>query len=127
MSLNDIVRDIKARKFSPIYFLAGEEPYFTDLISDELEETVLTEAEKSFNLSIFYGKDSDAIQIINTCRRFPMGSDFQLVLIKEAQELKGIDKFLAYMQKPVPTTVLVFAYKGGKPDGRLPARWWSSG
>lgn len=118
MRLNDIVRDIKARKFSPVYFLAGEEPYFTDLISDELEQTVLTEAEKSFNLSIFYGKDSDAIQIINTCRRFPMGSDFQLVLIKEAQELKGIDKFLAYMQKPVPTTVLVFAYKGGKPDGR---------
>jgi len=118
MSFNEITRDIMARKFNSVYFLAGEEPYFIDSIADLLELKVLSEADKSFNLSIFYGKDADAIQILNTCRRFPMAADYQLVLIKEAQELKSIDKFLNYLQKPVPTTILVFAYKGGKPDGR---------
>lgn len=118
MSLSDAIRDIKARKFNPVYFLAGDESYFTDLIAGQLESTVLAEAEKSFNLSIFYGKDADIIQVLNTCRRFPMAADYQLVIIKEAQELKSIEKFLGYIQKPVPTTILVFAYKGGKPDGR---------
>ena len=118
MSFNEIMRDIKARKFNSVYFLAGEESYFIDSIADLLELKVLSETEKSFNLSIFYGKDSDAVQVLNTCRRFPMAADYQLVLVKEAQELKSIDKFLSYLQKPVPTTILVFAYKGGKPDGR---------
>lgn len=118
MTHDDILKDIKARKLHPVYFLAGEESYFIDLIADQLEATVLTEAEKSFNLSIFYGKDSDPIQILNTCKRFPMMAEYQLVLVKEAQELKGIEKLLAYLQKPVPSTILVFAYKGGKPDGR---------
>jgi len=88
MTINELLKDIKSREFKPVYLLHGEEPYYIDKISDLLEETVLNEAEKGFNQTILYGKDTDVATILNTVKRYPMMSDFQFVLIKEAQEVK---------------------------------------
>ncbi len=121
MTVADIIKDIKARKLKPIYLLHGDESYYIDLISDYLEEHVLSEAEKGFNQSIFYGKDTEVMTVLNASKRYPMMSDFQLVLVKEAQELKidkAADQFLAYCEKPLQSTVLVLCHKYGKFDKR---------
>ncbi len=121
MTANDILKDIKNRKFKPVYLLHGEESYYIDLIADALEAHVLSEAEKGFNQTIFYGKDTDAVSVLNTAKRFPMMSDYQLILVKEAQDLKFdklADVFQAYCDKPSPSTVLVLCHKYGKFDKR---------
>ena len=85
-----ILGEIKSRSFRPVYFLEGEEPYFIDKIAKKLEETVLTEAEKSFNYQVVYGRDSDVHDIISSAKRFPMMAEYQLIMVREAQYLKGI-------------------------------------
>src|SRR5690606_26775133 len=121
MSASNILADIKKRKLKPIYLLHGEEAYYIDLITQALENDVLSDAEKGFNQTILYGKDTDWVTVLNTAKRYPMMSDYQLVIIKEAQNLKW-DKtdefFQAYVEHPLPTTILVFAYKYGKFDKR---------
>ncbi|WP_134091653.1 DNA polymerase III subunit delta [Olivibacter sp. XZL3] len=121
MSASSILADIDKRKLKPIYLLHGEEAYYIDLIVHALENKVLSDAEKGFNQTILYGKDTDWVTILNTAKRYPMMSDYQVVIVKEAQNLKW-DKadgfFQAYVEKPLNTTVLVFAYKYGKFDKR---------
>lgn len=113
-----IVNDIKSRNFKPIYFLCGEETYYIDRISDLIEETVLTEDEKAFNQVVMYGRDTSVEEVVSTAKRFPMMADYQVVIVKEAQNLsKTFEKFEAYALHPQPTTILVFAYRD-KPDGR---------
>jgi len=113
-----IVNDIKSRNFKPIYFLCGEETYYIDRISDLIEETVLTEDEKAFNQVVMYGRDTSVEEVVSTAKRFPMMADYQVVIVKEAQNLaKTFEKFEAYASHPQPTTILVFAYRD-KPDGR---------
>lgn len=125
MTVEQILSDIKQRKFKPIYFLHGEESYYIDLISDTLEKEVLTEAEKGFNQTILYGKEADMLTIISTAKRYPMMSDFQLVIIKEAQNIKfgksegKEDPFAAYVENPLKSTILVFCHKYGALDKRL--------
>jgi len=113
---------VKARKFSPIYFLCGGEAFYIDALTDLIEENVLNETEKAFNQTIAYGKDLTTRQIIETCGRLPMMAERQLVIIKEAQALNlktdDEEQFLRYLKNPVKSTVLVFAWKHGKPDGR---------
>ncbi|MBC7654916.1 MAG: DNA polymerase III subunit delta [Oligoflexus sp.] len=121
MTAIDIIKDIKARKLKPIYLLHGDESYFIDLISDYLEENILSEAEKSFNQTIFYGKDADVMAVLNASKRYPMMSDYQLVMVKEAQELKldkAAEQFQAYCENPLKSTVLVLCNKYGKFDKR---------
>ncbi len=119
MDYNQIISGIKERKYQPIYFLAGEEPYFIDKISDFFEHNVLQEYERDFNQTVFYGKDADAFQIIETCKRFPMMSEKQVVIVKEAQHLaKDLDKFESYFNQPQPSTILVFCHKYKKLDKR---------
>ncbi len=121
MTATDIIRDIKARKIKPIYLLHGDESYYIDLISDYLEENVLSDAEKSFNQTIFYGKDSDVMSVLNASKRYPMMSDYQLIMVKEAQELKidkAAEQFQAYCENPLKSTVLVLCHKYGKFDKR---------
>ncbi|QEK50626.1 DNA polymerase III subunit delta [Pedobacter aquae] len=121
MTAEEIIKDIKARKLKPIYLLHGEESYYIDLIADALEQYVLSDAEKGFNQTILYGKDTEAIQVINAAKRYPMMSDYQLVLVKEAQELKldkAADQFQAYCEKPLTSTILVLCHKYGKFDKR---------
>jgi len=107
----DIISDLKKRIFKPVYFLAGEEPYYIDLITDYIEEHVLDEAEKSFNQIVYYGEDTSLNTIIETARRFPMMSNHQVVIVKEAQSLRKIEELLVYVEKPLKSTILVLNYK----------------
>jgi len=103
--------DLKNRIFKPVYFLAGEEPYYIDLITNYIEEKVLPEAEKAFNQMIIYGDDTNIPSIIDTARRFPMMASHQVIIIKEAQSLKKLEDLVIYLEKPLLSTILVFSYK----------------
>jgi DNA polymerase-3 subunit delta len=106
-----IMSDLKKRIFRPVYFLAGDEPYYIDMITDFIEEKVLTAEEKAFNQLIIYGEDTTVSSIIETARRFPMMASHQVVIIKEAQTLKKIDDLMIYLEKPLLSTILVINYK----------------
>ena len=107
----EIIRDLRNKIYKPVYFLAGKEPYYIDLITDFIEENVLDESEKDFNQTVLYGLDVTVTQVIETCRRFPMMSNQQVVIVREAQKLKKIDDLLIYVDNPLNSTILVVAYK----------------
>ena len=114
----NILSDLKNKIYYPVYLLSGEEPYFIDVISDFIEENVLSEQEKEFNQTIVYGKDADAVTVISYAKRYPMMSNYQVLIVKEAQDLDDIDAFLPYVQNPVSSTILVLCYKYRKLDKR---------
>ena len=107
----EIISDLKNRIFKPVYFLAGEEPYYIDLITEYIQEKVLPESEKAFNQIVLYGDDTNIAAIIDTARRFPMMSSHQVLIIKEAQSLKKLEDLIIYLEKPLLSTILVFSYK----------------
>jgi DNA polymerase-3 subunit delta len=111
VTYEEIISDLKNRIFKPVYFLAGEEPYYIDLITEYIQEKVLPESEKAFNQIILYGDDTNIAAIIDTARRFPMMSSHQVLIIKEAQSLKKLDDLIIYLEKPLLSTILVFSYK----------------
>lgn len=114
----EIVRNLKNRVYAPVYFLMGEEDYYIDRISDYILDTVLTETEKEFNQTVLFGTDTDMAAIINAARRYPMMSEHQVVVVKEAQGLRNLDDLAYYLQKPLLSTILVFCYKHGSLDRR---------
>lgn len=127
MSADDIIKDLKKRKYKPVYLLHGDEPYFIDAVSDHVEQHLLPEAERGFNQTVLYGKDTDVMTVLNAAKRYPMMADQQVVLVKEAQEMKwgtetddkkSINPFLNYLENPLSSTILVFCYKHGKFDKR---------
>jgi DNA polymerase III subunit delta len=127
MTAPEILKDLKNRKFKPLYLLHGEEPYFIDMLGNYIEHNLLSDAEKGFNQTVVYGKDTDMMTVLNAAKRYPMMSDYQVVLVKEAQDMKWgkddgdgktIDPLLSYLEKPLPSTILVFCYKYGKFDKR---------
>ena len=111
VTYEEIISDLKNRIYKPVYFLAGEEPYYIDLITNYIEDKVLPEEEKAFNQIIVYADDTNIAAIIDTARRFPMMSSHQVVVIKEAQSLKKLDDLIIYLEKPLVSTILVFCYK----------------
>ena len=111
MEFETILQNLTKKIYHPVYLLHGEEPYFIDRISDYIEKNVLTEEEKNFNQTIFYGRDSDARIISDTAYRYPMMAEKQVVIVKEAQSLKTIDNLLNYVSKPMSSTILVINYK----------------
>jgi DNA polymerase-3 subunit delta len=122
MSFDEIIRNLKNKVYHPVYFLCGEEPYYIDFICDYIESHVLSDMEKEFNQTILYGRDCDLLNIISTAKRYPMMSNYQVVIIKEAQDIKSLigksDKeddennpFVNYLKSPQKSTVLVFCYK----------------
>lgn len=111
MDFDKILSELKQKKYAPIYFLMGEEPYYIDLITDYIAENVLNESEKVFNQVVLYGKDIDAVTIIEASRKFPMMSSHQVVIVKEAQNIKNIEELLHYSEKPLKSTILVINYK----------------
>ena len=111
VTYEEIISDLKKRIFKPVYFLAGEEPYYIDLITEYIQEKVLPEDEKAFNQIILYGEDTNIASIIDTARRFPMMSSHQVLIIKEAQALKKLEELIIYLEKPLLSTILVFSYK----------------
>jgi DNA polymerase-3 subunit delta len=118
MSAEKILADWKKGQFKPVYWLEGEEEFYIDQVVDHAEHHILSEAEAGFNLTVFYGRDADWTAVINACRRYPMFAERQVVLLKEAQQMRDIDKLEAYIDKPLASTVFVVAYKEKKVDGR---------
>jgi DNA polymerase III subunit delta len=118
MTPEKIISDIKKGNVKPVYWLEGEEEYFIDQIVRFAEHCILPESEASFNLTVFYGRDAAWPDVVNACRRYPMFAEKQVVLIKEAQDMKGIEKLETYVEKPLSSTLLFVAYKGKKVDGR---------
>jgi DNA polymerase-3 subunit delta len=117
--LNNILADLKKKKYAPIYFLHGDEPFFIDQISKYIEDNVLNEAEKGFNQTVMYGKETSIPEIVENAKRFPMMSEHQVIIVKEAQHLASkLDAMEAYAANPMASTILVFNYKYKKPDGR---------
>ncbi len=122
-TFESILLGIQTRKFSPLYFFYGEEEFFIDKLTNAIEEKALTEAEKSFNQSILYGKDISVQQLVETCRRLPMMAERQVVIVREAQSFQfrkedDENALLSYVKHPTASTILVMAYKHGKPDAR---------
>ncbi len=118
MSALRILSEWKKNIFKHVYWLEGEEEFYIDEVMDFAEKKILTEADAQFNLSIFYGKDANWADVINSCRRYPMFSERQVVLLKEAQQMREIEKLESYVEKPLGSTILVVSYKGKSLDGR---------
>ena len=118
MKADKIIDDLKKQQFKPVYWLEGEEEFFIDEVMEYAEKHILKEEEAGFNLTIFYGRDASWPDVMNACRRYPMFADKQVVLIKEAQGMKDIDRLESYIEKPLSSTILVVSYKNKKVDGR---------
>lgn len=118
MSAEKILNDWKKKNFKPVYWFEGEEEFYIDQLVDAAEHKILSDAEASFNLSVFYGKDSSWADVVNACMRYPMFGDKQVVILKEAQQMKELDKLEAYIEKPLQSTIFVVAHKEKKVDGR---------
>lgn len=111
MTHTDILKDLKKGIYKPVYFLHGEESFFIDMVSDYIEEKVLSDAEKGFNQTILYGKESDHQLVVDNASRYPMMSKYQVVLLKEAQEMRDLDELINYIEKPLDSTILVISHK----------------
>ena len=118
VSCDDILKKIKDKQYAPIYYLMGEEPYYIDLIADFVAENILNETEKEFNQTILYGGDVDIATVINAAKRYPMMSDYQVIIVKEAQAIRNIEELSFYIQKPLMSTILVLCHKHGTLDRR---------
>ena len=128
MSLHpdQVLQSLKNDDYKPVYFLQGEEPFYIDQIVDYIEENCMQEAERGFNQTILYGKDVTIAEVLTHARRFPMMAERQVVIVKEAKDIQDLNKeegqkmLMQYLDKPVPSTVLVFGHKHKKVDGRRP-------
>jgi len=118
MAAEKIISGWKKKQYKPVYWLEGEEDYYIDQVVNYAEHHILSESEAGFNLTVFYGKDANWADIINACRRYPMFSERQVVLLKEAQQMRDIDKLEPYIENPLSSTILVVSYKEKKVDGR---------
>ena len=110
--------DIAARRFASVYLLMGEESYFIDRLCEQLASTVLDESERAFNQIVLYGKDTDAGTVINCCRQMPMGGSREVIIVKEAQQMRDLEKLSVYTSHPSPSTVLVICHKEKSVDKR---------
>ncbi len=121
---HDILKKLKNGEYAPVYFLFGDEPYFIDLITEYIAGNALNESEKGFNQMVLYGKDLAVSDVINHARRFPMMAERQVVIVKEAQGITDLNRneseemLSAYVSNPLPSTILVLAFKNKKPDKR---------
>lgn len=111
---------VEKRQFAPMYLLMGEEPFFIDRLADRLAATILNEAERAFNQTVVYGKDTDGGAVVNACRQMPMMGGRQVVLVREAQQLKKIELLAGYTQSPQESTILILCHKGKNVDKRTP-------
>ncbi|MBL7748429.1 MAG: DNA polymerase III subunit delta, partial [Chitinophagaceae bacterium] len=118
MSVEKIITDWKKGSFKPIYWLEGEEDFFIDKAVDYAEHNILSESDASFNLSVFYGKDANWADVVNACRRYPMFAERQVVILKEAQQMRDVEKLESYVENPLGSTVFVVSYKEKKLDAR---------
>lgn len=118
ITCEDILKELRARQYRPIYYLMGDEPYYIDLIADYIADNVLTETEKEFNQTVVYGADVDIATVINAAKRYPMMAEHQVVIVKEAQNIRNMEELSYYLQKPLLSTILVICHKHGVLDRR---------
>ncbi len=117
-SFENTLRDIRNKVLQPVYFLTGEEPFYIDIIAKTIEEKILTDEEKEFNLNIVYGKDTDIPTIVSMAKRFPMMASHNIVIVREAQHIQNFDDLVPYLRQPLASTILVICYKYKKLDRR---------
>ena len=115
---DSIMRDLREGRYAPVYILMGEESYYIDKISSFIEANALAPEERDFNQSVVFGSDVQANQIVDMARRYPMMAERQVVIVKEAQNIKNWERLERYVEKPMQTTVLVICHKNGSIDGR---------
>ena len=118
VSFDSIMRDLKARKFAPVYYLMGDEAYYIDQIADYIAEHALQAEERDFNQTVLFGSDVTASQIADTARRYPMMSERQVLIVKEAQNIKQTEPLEKYFNAPMASTILVMCHKNGSIDGK---------
>ena len=118
MTVHELINELRNKTYRPVYLLSGQEPYYIDLVTDFMINNVLPEEEKPFNQTILYGQDTDILTVINTARRYPMMASHQLIVIKEAQQMKDIDKLSVYADNPLKSTILVINHKHSPYDKR---------
>jgi len=118
VSFDSIMADLKARKFVPVYYLMGDEAYYIDKIANYIAEHVLQPEERDFNQTVLFGSDVNASQIADYARRYPMMSEYQVLIVKEAQNVKNTEALERYFKQPMATTILVMCHKNGTVDGR---------
>lgn len=118
MNFDQIISSLEKKQYKPVYFLTGEQAYYIDEISNYIENNVLDESEKDFNQTIVYGRDTNEHTIISSAKRFPMMSQYQVIIVKEAQDLKQIEELESYIKAPLDSTILVLCYKYKKIDKR---------
>ncbi len=118
ITYEDILKELRAGQYRPVYYLMGDEPYYIDLISNYIIDNVLDEEEKEFNLTVMYGADVDMATVINTAKRYPMMAEYQVVVVREAQAIRNMDDLVYYLQNPLRSTLLVFCHKHGVLDRR---------
>ena len=118
VSFDSIMRDLKARKFAPVYYLMGDEAYYIDQIADYIAEHVLQPEERDFNQTVLFGSDVTASQIADAARRYPMMSEHQVLIVKEAQNVKQTEPLEKYFSAPMASTILVMCHKNGSIDGK---------
>lgn len=113
-----IMQDLKSRRFAPVYMLMGDEAYYIDLISDYIADHVLSPEERDFNQTICFGSDVTAVQVADMARRYPMMAEYQVIIVKEAQNVRSLEALEKYLKNPVKSTILVWCHKNGKIDAR---------
>ena len=118
ITCDDVLKELRAKQYRPIYYLMGEESYYIDVIANYMAEHILSDSEKEFNLTIVYGADTDIVSIINAAKRYPMMAEHQVIIVKEAQNIRNIDELFYYLQKPQSSTILVICHKHGVIDRR---------
>lgn len=118
MNPEKILSELKKKVFKPVYWLEGDEEFFIDQVINYAEKSILPETEAGFNLTVFYGRDTAWADVVNAARRYPMFAEKQVVILKEAQSMKDIEKLEGYIDKPLGSTLLFVAYKNKKVDGR---------
>lgn len=118
ISYESIMKDLKARKFAPVYVLMGDEPFYIDKICDYILENVLKPEEQDFNQTVLFGADTTAVQVADACKGYPMMAEYRVVVVKEAQNLKSLEPLERYVAKPVKSTILVLCHKNGTLDRR---------
>ncbi len=111
MTYQEILKELQQHKYRPVYFLHGAESYFIDVISDYAEHHILSETEQAFNLTVLYGKDADHLAVIDNARRYPVMAERQVVILKEAQDMKSLAELATYVEKPLDSTILVICHK----------------
>jgi len=110
----DLVKKLKAKEFDPVYLLMGEEPFYIDRICEFFENYVIEPDQRDFNQTVLYGKDTNADEIVANAKQFPFGSPLRLVIVKEAKDVRDLDKLASYVQNPSPSSILVICHKYGK-------------